>query len=156
MKRIFYCVVFFFCFGGLLNFYFSYSSKRIVFQSLWYGKNSNVFDKKNIVISSAAEFQSAWKKLSQTDFAMAATAPEVDFKIKKIIICYAGDQTNGLQIDSTTASNSVLTIHERNISLGSRCYEAALLVTPFEIIEVSAQGWKTVQEESRVKIEDCE
>src|ERR1041385_2264843 len=117
MKRTFYCLAFFLVSGGLLNFYFSYASQKIVFQSLWYGKNSDVFDKKNVVISTASEFQSAWKKLSETDFGIANTPPEVDFKNKKVIICYAGSQTNGLQIDSTTVSNLVLTIHERNISM---------------------------------------
>jgi hypothetical protein len=155
MKRIVYALIFFSASGFLLSSFFSGERNKIRFQTIWYGKNSGVFEKKAVIISSAAEFKKEWDKIAAKDFSMPDSVPVVDFKTKKIIFCYAGDQTNGIQIDSTIIESNTLTIYERNISLGPDCHEAALLVTPFEIIEVTNAGWKTVMENSRVKVEDC-
>ncbi len=112
-------------------------------------------ERKTTLFSNKKQFLKGWLELRKSDYSLPDIPPSVNFKAKVVIACYAGSQTNGLEVDSLRNEKGKLCIVLTRISFEKNCHNAKLLVTPFVIIETDRVGWNVVKEEERIRIVDC-
>ena len=145
---------------GIIGYSFIYPQdtgiKKVKFTSLASGMECKQFDEKNVLILNPTDFTKLWNELAKTDALLSKEIPVIDFKKFAVVACYAGDQTNGMEIDSVYIAGSKMMVAVSDISLGPKCSKAKLLVTPFEIIQVPRGKWNSSYLRSHVVVRDCE
>lgn len=138
----------------LCSFTFISGDGKVKFNPLSSGLNSNVMSQRQDIIHSKKAFTALWTQLHKTDVMMGDLPPEVDFSKRSVVVCYIGDQSNGLRIDSVKSKGDTLTVYERNEEFEADCVDAKLLVTPFQIIAVDGAKWAKAS--AVVKVENVE
>jgi hypothetical protein len=129
---------------------------RIYPKILCLGQNSGMHEEKTVTIGTQNEFISAWKKLAGPEAPRDETPSIVDLQKYAIIVHYAGDQTNGVELDSAYVIGDELILSVSRVSLGPKCKGSRLLVTPFIMLQVEKGSWKTCRVKTHVVSQNCD
>lgn len=125
----------------LLSFVRSVPDGRVNFKPLSSGMNTNVNEQRQDIIRSKKDFVTLWNELHKTEHMMGDIPPEVNFSKQSVIVCYLGNESSGLSIDSVRNTGLILTIYERNQVFASDCDEENNFVRPFALIAVDGTKW---------------
>jgi hypothetical protein len=118
--------------------------------------NSKVYEKKFYLVRSSEE----WKKIKEASVVRSAevlqTLATFDFSSKALLLYFAGDQCNGVEVSGITEDKNGIAIKINHLSYNPKCHDAALLVTPWMLISFKAKPGEKITLTDDVRIVNCD
>lgn len=117
--------------------------------------NSNVFDKKYYIIRSLDEWNKIKERTVVRNKETLKAIEEIDFSKQALLLYFAGDQCNDVELGSLDRTLFEIAIHIQHLSYDSNCPNAKLLVTPWLLIRFNAKPDINITLTENIKLVHC-
>ena len=145
-----------FAFLALFSVLSSTAQRALPHDVLGGGKNSEVYEQKYYIIRSAAEWKSIKEASVLNDPEIQKTLKIFDFTKKALLLYFAGDACNGMELSGLKRELFRITIRISRLSYEGNCRDAKLLVTPWMLISFDASPDVSISLTDDVKVVHCD